>query len=227
MCDERERLIGYVYDECDPAERRVIEEHLEDCGTCRAEIGGLRGVRQDLLAWDVPPHEAVWRPLVPAPVVPWYRQVPAWAMAAAAGVMFLVGATGGVVTHALVPHQGATIAAAPLPFQTMQAGVTESQLSEVEQRVVQMMRDELSKREVVARGTSAEARVVPAMSTGLTADQLNTILGASRQEQWELVRDAQNEWIRRSTQINSQINWLKGEVSSLKEAVNLQNGGGR
>ena len=218
MCDERERLIGYVYDECDPAERRVIEEHLEGCGTCRAEIGGLRGVRQDLLAWDVPPHEAVWRPLVPPPVVPWYRQVPAWAMAAAAGVMFLVGAAGGVVTHALVPHERATIVTAT-PTQMIPAGVTAGQLSEVERRVVQMMRDELSKREAVARSTPAEARVVPAMSTGLTADQLNTLLGASRQEQWELVRDA-------SSDLSKQIIGLRKEFSNLKIAFDqIQNGG--
>lgn len=220
MCDERERLIGYVYDECAPAERRVIEEHLEDCGTCRAEIGGLRGVREDLLAWDVPAHEAVWRPPAPAPVVPWHRQVPAWAMAAAAGLMFLVGAAGGVVTHALVPHERAVMTAAA-PVQTVPAAVTVGQLTEVEQRMVQMMRDELSKREIVARGPSAEARIVPAMSTGLTADQLNTLLGASRQEQWELVRDAQNDWIK-------QINSLRRELSNVKQqVVEMQAGGGR
>ena len=28
MCDDRERLIGYVYEECDPAERREIEAHV-------------------------------------------------------------------------------------------------------------------------------------------------------------------------------------------------------
>ena len=65
MCEERERLIGFVYDECDAAERRTIEEHLETCPTCRREIAGLRGVRQDLLAWSVPEHESVWRPVVP------------------------------------------------------------------------------------------------------------------------------------------------------------------
>ena len=137
MCDERERLIGYVYDDCDPAERRAIEEHLEDCGTCRAEISGLRSVRQDLLAWDVPPARC---DLASASgkraVLPWYRQVPAWAMAAAAGVMFLVGAAGGVVTHALVPHtQPSTTVVSAFPSADhSRLRVTESRLSEVEQR---------------------------------------------------------------------------------------------
>jgi putative zinc finger protein len=220
MCDERERLIGYVYDECDPAERRVIEEHLEDCGTCRAEIGGLRGVRQDLLAWDVPPHEAVWRPLVPAPVVPWYRQVPAWAMAAAAGVMFLVGAAGGVVTHALVPHDRATVVTAT-PTQTIPAGVTAGQLTEVEQRMVQMMRDELSKREVAVRGGPTPQVVPASFGAALTPVRVNELIGASEQRQWETMRDVQNDFLK-------QISSLKREVSGLKnEVVLMQSGGGR
>jgi anti-sigma factor RsiW len=218
MCDERERLIGYVYDECDPSERRAIEDHLEDCGTCRAEIGGLRSVRQDLLAWDVPPHEAVWRPLAPAPVLPWYRQVPAWAMAAAAGVMFLVGAAGGVVTHALVPHERAAVMTAAAPVQTIPAGVTVGQLSEVEQRMVQMMRDELSKREVAAR--VVPAAVQPAPGPGLTPVRLNEMLSASEQRQWEIVRDVNNEW-RRS------IDNLRRDMNGLKELVLTQGGGGR
>lgn len=222
MCDERERLIGYVYDDCDPAERRAIEEHLEDCGTCRAEISGLRSVRQDLLAWDVPPHDAIWRPLPAARVLPWYRQVPAWAMAAAAGVMFLVGAAGGVVTHALVPHtQPTTTVVSGSPLQTIPAGVTESRLSEVEQRMVEMMRAELSKRPAVASGPVA-ARVVPA-STGpdLLSARMNEIVGASEQRQWEIVRDVQNE-------IDRSFRALKQEVNGLKqEVVLMQSGGGR
>jgi hypothetical protein len=221
MCDERERLIGYVYDDCDPAERRAIEEHLEDCGTCRAEISGLRSVRQDLLAWNVPEHEAVWRPLPAAPVVPWYRHVPAWAMAAAAGVMFLVGAAGGVVTHALVPHtQPATVASAS-PEQIIPAGVTESRLSEVEQRMVEMMRAELSKRQAVANGP-VPARVVPAsIGPDLLSARMDEIVGASEQRQWEIVRDVQNEWNRSFRALKQEVNGLKQEV------VLMQSGGGR
>jgi hypothetical protein len=162
MCDERERLIGYVYDECDPSERKAIEAHLEDCGTCRDEIGGLRGVRQDLLGWAVTAHEPVWRPLVAVPVAPWWRQVPAWAMAAAAGVMFLVGAAGGVVTHALMKDEARApiVAAAPAApgVQMTPIAVTERRLSEVEERIVEKMRAELAKR----------ARVSPMAPAGLT-----------------------------------------------------------
>jgi anti-sigma factor RsiW len=221
MCDERERLIGYVYDECEPSERKAIEAHLEECGTCRAEIGGLRDVRQDLLAWAVPPHEAVWRPLVAAPMVPWYRQVPAWAMAAAASVMFLTGAAGGVVTHALVPHGPSTVATAPVSVQTIPAGVTESQLSEVEQRMVQMMRAELSKRQGVANSPIVPRVVAASTSVDLASVRMSEILGASEQRQWEFVRDVQNELNRRIDSVKREVNGLKQEV------VLMQQGGGR
>jgi hypothetical protein len=32
MCDERERLIGYVYDECDAGERRLVAEDMVRSG---------------------------------------------------------------------------------------------------------------------------------------------------------------------------------------------------
>jgi hypothetical protein len=101
MCDERERLIEYVYDECDDGQRAEIDRHLATCGTCRDEIAGLRATRQDLLAWEVPDHGSVWRPFAPPRLVPWYREVPAWAMATAAGLMFMIGVGGGMTAQVL------------------------------------------------------------------------------------------------------------------------------
>src|SRR5262245_25303266 len=95
MCDQRERLIGYVYDECDPAERAAVQQHLDSCGECRTEIAALRSVRVDLQSWEVPDHESVWKPFTPAPAPAWWSQVPRWAMAAAAGLVIISGAAGG------------------------------------------------------------------------------------------------------------------------------------
>jgi hypothetical protein len=101
MCNQRERLIGFIYNEGDAAELREVHEHVEGCAECRAEVAALRSVREDLLAWDVPASESVWRPFTPAPVahVSWWRQVPAWAMAAAASVMLVAGFAGGALAH--------------------------------------------------------------------------------------------------------------------------------
>jgi hypothetical protein len=123
-----------------------------------------------------------------------------------------------VVTHALVPHEraAATMTAAA-PVQMIPAA-TVNQLSEVEQRMVQMMRDELSKREVTAR--VVPAAVQPAPGPGVTPVRLNEMLSASEQRQWEIVRDVNNEW-RRS------IDNLRRDVNVLKDIVAQQSGGGR
>lgn len=112
MCDDRERLIGYIYDECDDAERQQIEEHLAGCLDCRQEIAGLRTVREDLLAWDVPRHATIWRPVTPERVT--WRTVPGWVMAAAAGLMLMSGAAGGAVAQMLLSRPEAAITQAAI-----------------------------------------------------------------------------------------------------------------
>lgn len=151
MCENRERLIGYVYDECDRAERAAIEEHLESCHTCRQEIRGLKSVRQDLLAWDVPASDPVWRPIAPAPRQSPWKAVPAWALAAAACATFMVGAAGGAATYALMPRSAPAIAqaqpvapaATPVPV-----SVSPSELAALEIRMMERMRAELDTRTV-------------------------------------------------------------------------------
>jgi anti-sigma factor RsiW len=150
MCDERERLIGYVYDECGDGERRQIEDHLESCAVCRREIAGLRHVREDLLAWDVPAHEPIWRPFVPAPARPSWRDVPAWALAVAASLVLLVGAAGGVVTVAALAPGHADVSAAARSSSSSSSGiatpVTAADLNALEARVTANLRSELDDR---------------------------------------------------------------------------------
>ncbi len=142
MCDERERLIGYVYDECEDGERRQIEDHLKSCDGCRREIAGLRHTRQDLLAWDVPPHEPIWRPFVAAPARPSWRDVPAWALAAAASLVLVVGAAGGVLTEAVLTrgHGEVLASARSAPVAPGQAAVTAADLNALEARVTANLR---------------------------------------------------------------------------------------
>jgi len=115
MCDEREKLIGYLYDEVDANERRDVETHLSNCETCREELSAFRGVRQDLLAFEVPPHESVWKPFVTARPQPVWRQVPAWSLAAAAAIVFAVGGAGGFAGRALAARSEAPVQVAAIP----------------------------------------------------------------------------------------------------------------
>jgi len=147
MCDERERLIGYVYDECEGDDRAEIDRHLETCAVCRDEIAGLRATRQDLLAWEVPDHGSVWRPFAPARETPWYREVPAWAMAAAASVMFLIGVGGSVAANVVLrPALAAPVAqvqapAQPAVDQTLnEAAAIRAEMAALEARIRSSMR---------------------------------------------------------------------------------------
>jgi hypothetical protein len=153
MCEDRERLIGYIYDECEAGERQQIEDHLSGCPSCREAVAGLRAVRQDLLAWDVPSHASIWRPVTEARVS--WRAVPAWAMAAAATLMLLSGAAGGahappqlsraanVAAEAAV-HPAtapvAPVATAPVTF----SAPASLDLADLERRVAVRLRGELA-----------------------------------------------------------------------------------
>jgi anti-sigma factor RsiW len=146
MCDERERLIGYVYGECDAEERQRVGGHLAGCPVCQEEIGGLEQVRQDLLAWDVPAHQSVWTPFAPARPAAWWSEVPAWAMAAAATLTFAIGAAGGMVTTAVMFAEPATSQAAadvPAPAAVIPAGYSQADLTALEKRLLQRLRADL------------------------------------------------------------------------------------
>jgi len=153
MCEQRERLLSYVYDEGDASERAEVQRHLDQCPECRAEIAGLRSVRTDLLAWEVPAHDPVWRPLAVAPVQPWWRQVPAWAMAAAAGVMVLLGATGSVIAQSMMPRE--TIVREANPGVVTQL-VTAADISAAQERLLAKVEQQIG--EVGARVTRVSDR---------------------------------------------------------------------
>ena len=145
MCDERERLIGFVYDECDADERREIARHLEECGTCRTEIAGLRDVRQDLLAWDVRGRAGRVAADGGARDRAVVETVPVWAMAAAASVMFVIGAAGGLLTHALMSDRAPAVTADARTGPStaaVTARATDDQT--LHQRIIDVLRAELA-----------------------------------------------------------------------------------
>lgn len=225
MCDKRERLMDYLYDEAAPADRREVEEHLESCGDCRSEMRAFRRVREDLLAWDVPAYESVWTPFAPAPVAPWYRQVPAWAMTAAAGVMLLLGTAGGFAAQALVPDATPTAApvaavAAAEPVAPVVLPATLAGLSESEVRL-------LIQREVAQSGVMRVANRTP----GLSAAERQQLLNATESLVYERHKDMlgrvsqfvtaiQKERARDLREYQTEIGYLKTQVDDLHATVN-------
>lgn len=98
---DKEALVAYLYDECGPTERADVETHLATCQRCADEVLSFRAVRSSLDAWTVPEPTLGLRVVSDsdASSPPRWRQVlrPAWALAAAAGVVLGVGlALGGV-----------------------------------------------------------------------------------------------------------------------------------
>ena len=100
ICGDPAALAGYLYEECDAEERAAMSAHLAVCERCTAELAGLRSTRDTLAAW-MPPETVldiqITAEAVPA-VVPirsrWgWATTPAWTQAAAAVLLFALGAT--------------------------------------------------------------------------------------------------------------------------------------
>lgn len=216
MCDQRERLMDYLYDEAAPADRRVVEAHLESCGECREEIRAFRRVREDLLAWEVPNAESVWTPFAPQPVMPWHRQIPAWAMAAAAGLMIIFGSAGGFAAAAFLSD-------APVTTVTQQVEPAPVQVAQVEPAPVapMVMPAGLSDEEIVSLVRRETARI--AAGNTLEASQAERLVAAAASEQWGRLQEyltlvaREREFERKTTE--QTLGSLRLQVQTLEAIV--------
>jgi len=221
MCDEREQLIQYVYGEAATAERERIDAHLAECHVCRAEVAGLRSVRDDLLAWDVPRHDPIWRPFVPAPAVPVRRPVPFWSLVAAASVVFAAGLAGGLVAREWIQESspsGLSARASAVPEAAVRpqtvSTITPEDLAKLEAVILQRVRSEMTER--------IRASAPQAGSTGSTArvGMLNRSDSATEArlaaiEQW------MDDQISLNAAFSGQFGRLNSRTSSLSEQIEL------
>src|SRR5262245_13315231 len=99
MCNHKDDLVSYLYDDLDGAAGLAFERHLRDCAECRGELAAMRAVRADLLTWSPPEPDFAFRivsePKVLRPAIPSWRGwfTPAAGFAAAA-VLVLAAAAG-------------------------------------------------------------------------------------------------------------------------------------
>jgi hypothetical protein len=124
-CGDHGALVSYLYDECVPSERSVIDAHLGICPACTAEVAALGSTRMQLAAWTPPETESDlgFRIVTEAragkvlrPAKWWQRPMPAWAQAAAAAVIFGVGLSiGGIVNMRTTPAPAITAPAPVVP----------------------------------------------------------------------------------------------------------------
>jgi hypothetical protein len=224
MCEDRERLISYLYDACSAAERRQIEAHLNGCEACRDEISGLQAVRQDLLAWDVPDHGSVWKPFVPVQAAPWWKGVPVWALAAAASLTFMIGLAGGLAGRALTARSPAAVAEAqPAP----PPPVTRADMAAMEQRILGTVQAQIDQRVVpVPAHVLTPATMV---NRDEVLKQVQALLAASEQRQQQalgasvrtLLQDSERTFVRKAN-FKNELQTFRWDIAQA-----LQQQGGR
>ena len=144
-CGDYGALVSYLYDECEPNERRAISAHVAVCGGCAEEIASFGATRELLGAWSPPDAQLGFRVVSDAPpsnvLRPsrWWRQpMPAWAQAAAAAVIFATGVTLGALraTTGTTGAQGSNPRASNVTLTgASTAAVTTGDLSALEQRL--------------------------------------------------------------------------------------------
>jgi hypothetical protein len=223
MCDERERLIDFVYGEGDAGARREFEQHLGTCGACRDEVSAFGRVRTDLLAWDVPEHGSVWKPFAPARTTPWWREVPAWAMAAAATAVFAIGAAGGAATRAVIARPaavstraGAQITAAAV--QSVPAGVSRADLDAFRSQLVDTMRTEMDSRVRLVSTHATTSSPDSDRALQLVRAQVQT--GDQRDNEiFNAVRSLNNDVVMIKANQDSRIEMLKQRIDQLQAAL--------
>ena len=165
-CAESSSLVGYLYDECKPAERAALEAHLLVCPACSAELSALGSTREQLASWTPPDAElgfVITRARIsdvreapsptPAPAVMWWRRpMPLWAQAVAASAVFGAGLWLGVMQDGLVPGVRSEAARVAAPAEAGGA-VSASDLAALEAR----LRSEIAGMRTQATGVSTEA----------------------------------------------------------------------
>ncbi len=94
-CD-KERLVGYLYDDLSASELQSFETHLASCEPCREELTGLRSTRAQLGQWMPPEPDLAFQIVrrgTAAVVAPrrWWTS-PRWSLAAAAVLVLAAAA---------------------------------------------------------------------------------------------------------------------------------------
>ena len=137
-CGDKNALVAYLYEECEPELRDLISGHLTRCDSCSSEIEGLGWTRRRLEVWTPPMPELGFQ--MPVPVqearVPWWRApMPAWAQAVAALLIFGVGLSVGLARGPVPESQVAANPPAAAAEKAPANGATRTELAQLEERI--------------------------------------------------------------------------------------------
>jgi Putative zinc-finger len=199
VCGDQGALVGYLYDECTPAEREAIASHLTICASCADDVSGLTSTRRALATWAPPavdlglqitrqadaeaaqPAGSVlsFTRAQPAPRTSWWKApLPAWAQVAAAMVIFAAGVSLGFMRDGARVTDNRQVAA---PSTQTIAGPSKEDLAQLEQR----LRAEMVQIAHASTPVPAPAPVpVAARSIGdVTMEQVRALIAESERKQ--------------------------------------------
>ena len=167
-CGDKNALVAYLYEECEPELRDAISGHLTRCDSCSSEIDGLGWTRRHLEVWTPPMPELGFRVQVPTQEarLPWWRApLPAWAQAVAALVIFGVGLSVGLARGPVAAPQVASNQPPPATMTTTPTTVTASRndLSQLEERLksqIAQIRTAVPVRQVVSSSSSSDEEIM-------------------------------------------------------------------
>jgi hypothetical protein len=191
-CSNKEALVGYLYEECEPGERDNIAAHVALCARCAEELAALRATRGELAAWTPPETQLGFRIVTDSHVASgvsqkdnilrparwWQQPLPAWAQAAAAVVIFAAGAGLGALRSSSPEAPSATTAAVT-PASRDTATVSAQDLAALEQR----LRAELQQASSSAAPQSASSGAPLATTPTATLQQVRALIAESEQRQ--------------------------------------------
>ena len=166
-CGDKNALVAYLYEECEPELRDVISGHLTRCDSCSSEIDGLGWTRRNLEVWTPPMPELGFRMQVPTQEarLPWWRApLPAWAQAVAALVIFGVGLSVGLARGPVAAPQVASSQPPPATVTTTPTvTASRNELSQLEERLkseIARIRTAVPVRQVVSSSSSSDEEIM-------------------------------------------------------------------
>jgi hypothetical protein len=176
-CGDKNALVAYLYEECEPELRDEISGHLTRCDSCSSEIEGLGWTRRRLAVWTPPMPELGFQMKVPAQDarLPWWRApLPAWAQAAAAVVIFGVGLSVGLARAPVTAPPVAPTQPSPAVLVTPANTVSQTDLSQLEERL---------KSEMAQMRTASPVRQVTSSSDDEIMKKVEALLTQSEERQ--------------------------------------------
>ncbi len=166
-CGDKNALVAYLYEECEPELRDVDFRAPDSMRPCSSEVDGLGWTRSRLEVWTPPMPELGFQMHVPAQEarLPWWRApLPAWAQAAAALVIFGVGLTVGLTRGPAEAPEVVSNQPPPATVSTRSMDTaSRSDLVQLEERMksaIAQMRTAAPVRQVAASASSSDEEIM-------------------------------------------------------------------